>query len=615
MGDNDTASATTRRPVSTGRDNHVTLRPFNVSLTAPNFWDPSAGPLQIAYDIHDPTRRIRHGRIRYVVIKNGEEEVTVHTLQLQARQLKHGRCYELPASQQWDGTITSGLPDQNGQRVTADLTPIFVHLEVWNTDQDKPGNRIPRGRRGRTDRQGECLEFDVKEVDIQAINEAKWDRNWVVPMPPQEEDRDKDQVTLTIETKNVREGTPVRVEIARINEIDNLDSDHYYIDSEGDVEGQPGLQKLVVRKNRVVNADNGEKPYVIFNQYEEHWKYPGNNFYAFSVGFGSDGSLMIASERDYVNQEKKCLHMRFTVLIHHPAGDLSTSRNAARQLHHFFRKETRYWRSYLLLTGPPSIREWARSYGEKFAVLFLGHAAAYCTYPGSGLEPADTNYDGHPVYWKGRRGKKTSHFKKVPRDGFPPDQNLCPTAISKARTGGCGQKDWFGHQLHLGRSPNQPALGSMRNKKYWYGNRPGRTKRDGLELIVQDNDKVSGIYTIKRLAPRFLFFGDSCRTIMTTNFGEHYTAASTKYFHGWVFTVDDSVAASACNELFRTWIKGTPRDPASSEYDLDRFLQIYRHQYSRTRARRKDHPRIMDETGVLNSSLKAAPTNSSEALE
>lgn len=598
MADND-SSQTLQEAVNTGTDNRVRRRPFTVILNCPQRWDPGAGPLEVSYEVYDPNVRVRRGRLRYVVMVDGTE-TTLFTMDLESSRLRPG-CYELTQGQRWDGTIRTGIDARIGQRITADLSNLYVYVEVWNTESSQPGQST--GDDGRTNVQGEWKMEDVKDVEIDAIAEARWDRNWVIPDKNPDEP-DKGRVSVTIEVKNVAEGTPVQLEVLRIGEPSDPLSDFIYVDNSDTYEDdQLGMKGAVVRNGRVVVGEGNAKPVVVFNQFSEHWLHPGNNFYALRIGFGAGGDMMLATERDYDHHEDRCLHMRFTVFIHNAALNCGYLMRAGRQLHDFFRRKTKYWRSYLLVDGPRSREDLFAHYEHQFIVVVNAHGGCWC------------KFENHPTYPKGRGSSRQELYKRLPRDGFLPDQNVCPTDVSSRRTGGCGEKNWVGHGIVLGRSPNQASLGSMRRKKFITGSIPGRTERDMLGLIVEDNNNESGRFYTSQFVPKFAFYSNSCRSMLTTNLGEVFLAEGTKYFHGWTYSVLEVPAADMTVDLFTKWIKGTRADPASTEFDLNKFPDVYKKEAARTRGRRRYYPRIMDGSGVLNSSNRASPSSTAEALQ
>jgi hypothetical protein len=266
-----------------------------------------------------------------------------------------------------------------------------------------------------------------------------------------------------------------------------------------------------------------------------------------------------------------------------------------------------------LINGPKSPQQWFDYGVHTFATLLIGHSAAWCSHPGDAeKDPAKGGYDGHPVYWTGKGKKRKHKHKKLPDEKFSPDQNRCPTDVTTKIVGGCGRKEWVAHSFVLGRVQNVKSAGKYRRKKLWWGNHAGRAERDALLMQVEGVE--SKLYHQKLITPRFLFYADGCRTMLTTNLGEHYIGDGAKYFHGWVYSVSDAQAAYMCDDLFVRWIKGTKADPAPTEYDMDRFVQVYKKQAVRTRGRRRYHARLMNAGGVLNAE-RDKPDAKAEALE
>lgn len=632
---------TLRRNAHTGGDTTVRLRPFHVErVQATTPWDPSSRKLPVSYDISDPNSRIRNGRIRYTIVA-ADREVVIHRQRLQRAQLVHGRCYELSEAEQWDGTITEGLDGTNGtenrigEKVTADLSPIGVIVEVWNNTNPEPGTPV-RGGRGRTSVPNEWLSSGVASVDIDSIIRARWDKEWVIPYDDPDEP-DRGVAGMEIEVRNVREGTPVRLEVYRIANptgnpprVDsNLGNDQPYVDTAFGDEDQPGLQHCVVRQNRVMRqppasggtapsrgrrrrrqpyAPDSDQPYVRFNNYEEHWRHAGNNFYAFRVAFGERGLSVVASERDYLNHESDCLHMRFVVLIHNPAVNSNKDSDyigSARELHRFFRSDTRYFRSYLKSGGISSPARWIRYYSHRYIVIIAGHAAAKCRHASHPMEGTGDQRDFVPMHHR----------------GFTPDQNCCPTRLETTQAGqndlaweqryyrrstfaGCGQRSRVGHAQELAAGRNGMFVGNL----------PDDASRNIIYLLTKPARRTDswGRHTLSmgRREPRLLFYCGGCRTMLTTNFGECFTRNETQYFHGWTYSVWISENRTFARNFFRAWIKGTQADPAPTEYDLQRFLRTYRDVAGGPGI--SSFPRIMNRGGMLN--RRPTPASSSGAL-
>lgn len=601
--------------VTTGRVNPTVLLAIDVWCESPERWDPQGSPLPVTFRIFDPMALIRRGRI-CISVPGAEDYVTVHHIDLDPALLVHGGDHHLPQADCWDGVITRGLADLVGQRITADLSPLAVDIEVWTTEHDAPG--VPdRNRRGATSRPMEGYAHDVSTTDIDAIVEGLWDRDWVIPKPPPGHDVDMDKVTMTINVKNVADGTPVSVAIYRIVNIDGRADDELYTDDGIGAENQPGLCGLVVRGQQVVLASDGSRPEVIFNEYDTHYTLPGNNFYAFTVRFGAYGGEIPASERDFVNNEERCLHMRFGVFISSPAADLNYARSAGRYLNNLFRSQTKYWRSYLLERAPDDKDEFFKFHACRAMVLFLGHASAGCFYSGTqpfNLPDGSQNpaYDGHPRY----QHQGQSRYKKLPSKNFAPDQDACPTDVSTSRTGGCGQRDSVGMHMLLGRGRRSAPAGYSRNK-WWFGNQAGRAATDGLELSVENSPAglVDAVYS-EELSPlpRFCMWNDGCRGMLTSKIGDIYNANGTRFYVGWVYSVGDSTAAGNIRSVFRKWLVGTASNPAVDEWDMDRFKAILTEEMVRTSSRRRYNGRFTDNGTRINPNAPPPPTQAQDAM-
>jgi hypothetical protein len=69
-----------RSGATTTTDNVVELRPFQVqNPVAPARWDPQSAKLSFRYEIRDPNRRIRSGRILYEFLQDGLAWVIIHS--------------------------------------------------------------------------------------------------------------------------------------------------------------------------------------------------------------------------------------------------------------------------------------------------------------------------------------------------------------------------------------------------------------------------------------------------------------------------------------------------------------------------------------------------------
>jgi hypothetical protein len=513
--------------------------------------------------------------------------VILHKQTLTRAQITHGSHL----LQQWEGTITEGITDRKGKKVTADLSPISVRVEIWNKSSDAPG-KLTGG--GKTDVPGEYFSSDTTTVNIDAIKEAKWSSSWCIPYDDPDEPQ-HGEVKMKVEVRNVAEGTPVRILVARIGEGDKppVTRDHPYIMTGQEPELQPGLEGAKVNGNRVLLSD-GSEPYVRFNKYEEHWKYEGNNFYCFSLSFGERGRWVVASERDYVDKEKDCLHMRFTVFIHRSSpvkGKMMLDQYTkyADELHKFFRGKTKYFRSYIMRGSAKDMYDWLNHFRHRYIVIHLGHAACGCYHP------------SHPR----EGGKPGGKFMDPFHRGFPADQNCCPTALEKIKEAekalkedeihysrkfrGCGHKSHVFHQLILEKTTKD-------GKKMYYENYPGRKERDKLLLFLE---KGAAIATrADTTGPRFYFFNGGCRTILTTNFGEYLTKNNTRYYSGWTYSPHCDFG-KFCYDVFNRWIKGTKEDQPKTEFETGRLLPAFVAAGSRQN-RAICHPRIIDRSCNLS---------------
>lgn len=605
------ASSPVTRGASTAVFNPVLLQPFQVlNVVLPGPWDPSAARLPVSYEISDPNRLIRNGRILYKCRFEGRL-VQVHHVSLQASQWTGGR-HEVPEGQGWDGTIHEGIKDLIGKRVTADLSAIEVTVEVWNNQQPEPAPALSKGDggTGRTQRANEWRSSQKASVAVDAIVVARWDTNWVIPYGDPEEP-DKGKAGLIITVKNVRENTPVHIAVKRICAIDSPGADYDYttdsdyLDEKQTKIAQPDLQGAIVRGNRVV-LENGNKPVCRFNHFEEHWIHEGNNFYCFWLAFG-DGDTMPASERDYVNHENSCLHMRFTVFIHAPAADLKGTAAEAKALHRFFHS-TRYYRCYVMHGGPPSLQSWFDHFIHRYIVIIDGHASCQCSHP---KHPTERDPKAHH-----RRGTPApTRPKEMYHQGFEPDRYVCPKkllntpAVRKAVQAdrrhyhrdfaGCGNATEVEHAL---------ALGRCQHEHVWlYSDSKTRADR----LILEQEKKGSHGVLLDEYSPRMLLAAGGCRSILSQNLGKHVLNGKQRpqYYTGWVYSVFETTGSRHIQAFFRNWILGSKSNPAPSEYDTGRIVQAFRDATAKADIEHC-HPRIMNRGGVLNA--MSAPPDATE---
>jgi len=685
-----------KRPAATGVYNPAELRPFDVwNLRPPQRWDPSAEKLALSYEINDPNHLIQSGRIRYSVRDPATTGWTVVArLRLPAGLLAPGK-HELADAQRWDGVIGEGLTDRAGEKITADLSRVRIEVQVWNNANAEPGTPVA-GTGGRTNVAGEWLSFRRDHVEVDAIVEAKWDRTWVIPYEPESFpplEPGKGEAEMLIKVKNVREGTPVRIQVRRIGDPADASRDTQYVESSSTKEkSQPGLQKLVVKGQKVVQS-SGAAPKVRFDQYLTHWAEDGNNFYMFAVAFGPRGEFIDASPRDHANNEKACLHLRFTVAIFALNSGLQSTLQAARSLHSFLRGQTRYYRSYLI-THLNNIDEFVKYAAARYIVIVTGHASTWCEHPdhprvsivsrqfttaarnhgplcdgGSArviiedlkgakqehlisLPPAQNHMAGLARAVRGlgadlsvavHQSRKTGRyylavkpksdpslsvkvvggimtlastwpdFKELYYEGFPPDEDCCPTELLHGKKGGRGGAAGCGNRSHVAEA-------------LWFGKMTYRAAERGIvkfgnKIPTNENRVYPQVYLDGQLKgrvdvksctffmPRFAFLADGCRTILTTGLGQLVLDNGSRYYHGWTYTSSDS--ANLIGPLFRRWIKGTPSDPAPVEYEFeDRFPQAYL-KLTQKGGLRSSEPRLMNKSGVL---LAAAADRAAEAL-
>ncbi|MBK9118706.1 MAG: hypothetical protein IPM18_03765 [Phycisphaerales bacterium] len=591
-----------RRPVRTGQENVVRVHPFDLfNVKCPPKWDPQSERLAVSYDVNDPNTRATAGRIVYrsAAVASGESEdsgegAVLHVLSLPDGLRKHGH-HELPPALRWDGKLTRGPADRIGEKVTADLAPVEVVVELWSGNEQPvlDGEEELAQREGRISR-------SRATVSVDALVEARWERNWVIPWGDPEEPKEG-AVRMLIRVRNVREGTPVRLEVLRIWPEGPEENDQRYAITGEAPDEQPGLIGATVRGGRVLLPD-GTAPEVRFNNYAQHWIESGNNFYRFRVALGDRGGYVGSSQRDWQKHERDCLHLRFTVFIHRPPGDLGYARSSARELHRFLRKQTKYFRSYLMEGPAKNAEDWIQHWRNRYIVVFAGHSACFC------------DHAEHP-----RKKSNSDEFVEMMHRGFPPDGNTCPNDITLA--------GFFTFEEDLKKYKQEwfDGCGHKSNVTQWSG--LGRLGKDEKIIIYRGTGASAArmVYSIQRRppydpknpkaprpwseaeateldpedAPRLMFYNGGCRTMLTTNFGEWLMDAGTRFHCGWVYSVLDAVDGRFLPEFFRRWIKGTRADPAAVEYDVERIPEVYR-QLARRGAATEWHARIMDASGVLN---------------
>lgn len=578
--------------VTTTQQNVIQLRPFDIVLveTVP-LWDPTDGPLPLTYTIVDPNQLIQNGKIVYRV-PGPDGRVTAYTDRLSGDRLQPG-LHVLDASQQWDGTTQEGLPDRQGEKVTADLSRINIIITAWNTAFPEPAPFVEDGTgSGKTQRAGEFVATGYTSTAIDAIVLAKWSDHRVIPYDDPEEP-DLGHAQTIVHVKNVKDGTPAHIAVFRTNSIADPSSDFPYADEssmdnpEDQAEAtQPGLQDLVVRGQKIVRQD-GSRPFVRFNNYDEHWLHEGNNFYCFTVAF-DQGNAMTASERDYVNNEPECLHMRFTVYIHVSATDLPQYVAVGRALHQWLRGSTKYWRSYL---GSPTadLQHFFRRFRFRYVVIMLSHGRCTCDHPD---HPLDANGNPMDPY----------------HNSFPPDRGVCPdqvydtseaqALIAEARQhyhhdfGGCGNTTNVRHGIKINAGPVLLQLASP------FITGDDQSKEGYLPFIVgPDGGQRQRIDAdFNRFGPRAMFFNGGCRSILSSNMGDGIVAGKSHYYTGWRYSPQCDYGFFVA-DFFRTWIKGSNDEPAETEYDIYRVVPGFLECAARG-TRPSWHARIMDMFGV-----------------
>ncbi len=603
-----------RNPVRSGQDNVVKTKPFAVVGVhgLPSKWDPESKPLRLLYSIHNPNGQAVAGRVLYMAPRgsdskgipnlNNEPGVVLHKQMLTAEQVRHGMHY-LPEPQEWDGVITRGLKDRIGEKVTADLAPIIILLEIWDRPIRDPGMLRDDAQSGRG-RGGVHIERGRDQVNLDVFVEARWNKRYVIPYGDPKSPR-RGYAHMLIKVRNVREGTPARLIVSRLGNPDDPWGDGTYtITGE---EGQPGLEGAIVKDGRI-QLPNGKPPFVRFNQYEEHYDYNVANYYGIRVAFGERGGGMAASERDYIEHPRRCLLLKLTVLIHNPARDLPKTSRFAREMGRFFKK-TKYWHPIVWTRPARSHKQYLEYFQHRYIVLFLGHSGARC------------RHDDHP-----RVSKKPDWYKAMYDRAFPPDGNCCPDKLlpgrkyrrqirqdrrrGKKEYGGCGNKSHVRHNPVLGKV-KRVIDGKKKRVTLDFWNRiPSNGETDAVIHPTKGNQ--SDWMYLEKKAPRFLFWNGGCRGMLTTNLGECFVHR-TAYYHGWVYIAYEAVDIAMVRNTFRYWIRGTRRDPAPSECDEQRFLAAYRRAARRGKAN-TCHPRIMDQwDGVLP--MAQEPDQVEEALQ
>lgn len=580
--------------VATDRETEVRIDGFSVTnLRCPSPWDPSGTALAASYTVFDPNGQIRRGRLAFYRCPPPETDVSaaasasdgdtgaddtadsgdspppdrlalgtelgdqtaapggepdgapLHTVSLAAADLTHGD-HTLPAASRWDGRLA------DGSRVSALDGPLWVRLEAWNGDAAEPPADSDTGP---------SVSRTATTVAVDVVVSARWSRSSVIPAgDPDEESRGK--VTLDLHVKNVPAGTAVRLLIARIGTIDQPATDRIYERSGRAPAEQPGLEHLVVRNNRVVDGNN-HRPEVVFSNFAEHWKYPGNNFYAAYLSVGDGGRWTPVTVRDHRNHEPDCLHMRFTVLVHIGSSDLPERTQGAQRTIDFLNQETRYFHAIGVTTPMTDPETYHRRFRHRYIVAFLGHCFNDCW------------HEDHP---RSEAGNPIDH----PHVGFDPDRLVCPDAYLSDAARAEAEEESHHYawpiQLGCGNNTNYRTMPVAGNNLILINNRD-MTMDDPNYVQVGHrgpNRQLADAVTIEPGdVPRFYFHCAGCRTALTDSLIGWFNRQGTRYAHGWVYTVDSGVNASFLPTLFRRWIKETGSDLGLDEWDPERFVRVY----------------------------------------
>ncbi|MHC5109030.1 MAG: hypothetical protein ACYTHJ_04035 [Planctomycetota bacterium] len=580
-----------RRDVASGRDNKIKVAPFKVlGFRVPAKWDPEEKVMRVIYTISNPNQRATRGRISYYAPRSYSKSrgmqdkpgMLLHRHSLSSDWVRDG-LHWLDDELSWDGIITRGPERLRGKRVTADLAPIIVKIEIWNEADRRRDRREHETRRGW--RKRVFVSSGLGRTDLDVLVESKWKSNWAVPWDDPA-DPDRGSCAMRIRVKNIADDTPVRLYVYRLGDPQKDPSvDSYYASSDSD--DQPDLKNAVVRNGRVVLPD-GRLPEVRFNEFSEHYVYEPISFYGFRIAFGDRGFGLIASERDYVHFERDCLNLRMTVLIQSVDHGLKYTRRYCKKLQRFLGK-TKYYRPTLLEGAEVDGDTWIKHFQHKFMVFVTGHCATGCM------------YEKHP---KTKKGKRKPCFS----EDFPPDLNVCPdrlltSAKGKRRrykkNGGCATHT---HVRHT------PIIGKIKygKKKFSFDiwNSVPTTDDDGIVVGPVNGEGKNRWLEIRDMAPTFLFWNGGCRGLMTGNFGKHFVD-NTTWYHGWRYSVGDDIDAKFMYRVMTDWIKGSRRDRPKTECDRARFVRVYR-KHSRRGKTPTDHPRLMDMDGIQLPNGKAS---------
>lgn len=572
--------------VGTGRETEIRVAGFSVAdLRGPERWDPSTDRLALNYRVFDPNAQIRRGRLSFyrcppverasdssdaeddgeagdgaesagtelavggevgeqLAAPDGEPDTTaLHTIALRPDEWTQG-AHSLAEERRWSGELGGG------ERISGLDAPVWVRLEVWNRDVDEPPGPDDEGTTATA----------AATVPIDIVVRARWADQSVLPAGDPNEPA-RGETTVDLQLKNVPDGTPVRFLVARIVEVDDPAHDRIYDYTGRDAAAQPGIEPGTVRRGSV--KVGGRDPKVVFGNHAEHWKYPGNNFYALWVQIGQSDRWIPVSERDYRAHERDALHMRFMCLIYAASRDNPYRVPAVREIGEVMNRRSKYFHATVLTNPMTTAAEYHRQTRNRYIVVHIGHAYVDCWH-------AD-----HPT----RNGQPIDH----PHSGFPPDGLVCPDRYLSAEA----EAEAVEHHAAYA-WPIQPGCGNaspyrtipMVGNGVMLMNRHNRQPSDPDYVQVgtrgPNRQLADGAVSIEADAvPRFLHYIGGCRTAVNDGLIGWYAASGTRYSHGWVYSVDGQVNASFVSRLFRRWIQETGIDMGQDEWDPERFVEVY----------------------------------------
>lgn len=572
--------------VRTGRETEVRVAGFSVAeLSGPPRWDPSTDRLELSYRVFDPNAQIRRGRLSFyrcpprqetrddadgaddsgaddatestdtgpaigaeigeqLALPDGDPETTaLHTIALQSDELAHG-AHTLAEERRWSGDLAGG------GRISALDAPVWVRLEVWNRDGDEPPGPDDEG----------TVSYDAVMVPIDIVVRARWASRSVLPAgDPDEPARGETEIDLKL--KNVPDDTPIRFAVTRIVEIDAPVHDRLYDFSGRDASAQPGIEPGAVRGGNV--KVSGRNPKLVFGNHAEHWKYPGNNFYALWIQVGQSDRWIPVTERDYLAREREALHMRFMCLLYAASRDNPYRVPAIREIGEVMNRRSKYFHATVLTSPMTTPAEYHRQTRNRYIVVHIGHAYGDCWH-------AD-----HPT----RNNQPIDH----PHSGFPPDGLVCPDRYlsPEAEAEAIEHHAEYAWPIQLGcGNPGPYRTIPMVGSGVMLMNRHNRQATDDDYVQVgtrgANRQLAEGALSIEADAvPRFLHYVGGCRTAVSDGLIGWYATNGTRYTHGWVYSVDGQVNASFASRLFRRWIKETGVDMGQDEWDPDRFVEVY----------------------------------------